>query len=157
LAQEARNAWEGICGNQALAHSADGRFFVEGPSGRCCLVRESATGRVVRELADSRGAFFGLFAPDASRVLLWHTSATGMGFAGVRLYDARTGRVTGEIKPVDYLGYPVFSPDGRIVAWGDRAHDVRLHDAVSGRVVRTLSSRRGLATEGSDASHLLFS
>src|SRR5262249_49908190 len=80
-----------------------------------------------------------------------------MGFAGVRLYDARTGRVTGEIKPVDYLGYPVFSPDGRIVAWGDRAHDVRLHDAVSGRVVRTLSSRRGLATAGSDASHLLFS
>jgi hypothetical protein len=146
-------AWEGICGDQALAHSADGRLFVDRQQRVC----ETATGRVLRELDSEQRAFFGLFSADASRVLLWHSAADGQPRDPVRLYDARTGKKTGEIIPVDAAGYPVFSPDARLVAWAQRSNDVRLYDGGTGTLTRTLRSRRALPGAECDSFHLLFS
>jgi hypothetical protein len=59
-------------------------------------------------------AFFGLFSPDASRVLLCHSGSRREGVDGIRLYDVRTGKASGEFDPVNPAGRSlVFSPDGR--------------------------------------------
>jgi WD40 repeat protein len=156
LSHERRNAWEGICGEKALAHSGDGRLFLDG-SGANVRLREVATGRVVRALEGARWAFLGLFSPDATRVLLWHSAVTGQDGQRVRLYDARTGKRSGEIEIGDRAGYPVFSPDGRFVAWADCLHAVRLHDAVTGKLVRTLRSSRPLPRPDCNTADLFFS
>jgi WD40 repeat protein len=155
-AQESRKVWEGTCGALALAHSADEKLFLDS-SGGSVRIREAATGRVVRELEGTPSAFFGLFSPDAARLLLWHSSASGDGCEGVRLHDAGTGKVTGEIRPVDRSGYPVFSPSGKLVAWADRDLGVHLYDATTGKVVRTLRSSRPLFKAECNDAHLLFS
>jgi hypothetical protein len=131
-------------------------LFVDCDDGKV-RVRETTTGRVMREL-EGRSAYFGLFSPDATHVLLWHSAGNRENFEGMlRLYDAKTGKKTGEIKPINTAGYPVFSPDGRFVAWTDSANTVHLHDAATGKSSHTLTSTRSLPkTECNDAK-LLFS
>jgi WD40 repeat protein len=156
LSREPRHAWEGICGNQALAHSADGRLFADRRKDRI-RARESATGRAVCQVECPPWAFFGLFSPDAARLLLWHPRADGHSWETAGLYDARTGRKSGEIKVADRAGYPAFSPDGRLVAWAEQGHAVRLHDAATGKLVRTLRSSQPLPEAECNDASLLFS
>ncbi|HJZ90727.1 MAG TPA: PQQ-binding-like beta-propeller repeat protein, partial [Gemmataceae bacterium] len=156
-AHEPRRAWEGICGDRAVAHSGDGTIFVDRRDDRTCL-RDTATGRVVRELEGAPGAFFGLFSPDASRVLVWHSSLLREDVDGIRLYDVRTGKSSGEFQTANAAGRSVeFSPDGRFVAWTDHAHSIHLHDAATGNPVRTLSPRRPPTKAECNYADLLFS
>src|SRR5262249_57282207 len=74
-----------------------------------------------------------------------------------RLYDAKTGKALSEIKPEDRVGHPVFSPNGRLVAWADRANAVHLHDAVTQKVVRSLRSSVPLPKGECDNAGLAFS
>ena len=130
---------EGIGRDRPLAHSPDGRLFIDQPDHHT-RVRDSATGRVIRELTDAPAAFFGLFSPNGNRVLLQGSPPGQLGPYIANLYDVRTGRKTGQIAD-DRQGYPVFSPDGRLVAWADDTHAVHLYDAESGKAIRTLAAK----------------
>lgn len=148
-----RRAWEGICGNQALAHSEDGRRFLEGDRAGVC-VRDTATGRQLLRLDAPPRAFFGLLSTDNARALAWHS--TGGGDA-VFLYETTTGKKTGEIKPGEWAGYPVFSPGGRLVAWAAHDNTVRLFDGKTGKFLDALRPYRRLPNEGCDDARLAFS
>ncbi|HKB02593.1 MAG TPA: hypothetical protein VKD90_10260, partial [Gemmataceae bacterium] len=153
---ESRHLREGICGDGARAHSADGRLFVDDRDGRT-RVCESATGRVVSELDGAPRAFFGLFTPDARRVLLWLSGSQPGADDGIRLYDVRTGKLSGRFETKNAVGRSVvFSPDGRLVAWTDQSHTVRLHDAATGKTVRALPPARPLPRAECDDARLLF-
>jgi WD40 repeat protein len=77
----------------------------------------------------------------------------------LKLYDTATGKKSGEIKLENRMSWvvPVFSPDAKTIGWVDRAHDVHLHDAVTGKLVRTLRSTQDLPRNECNDADLLFS
>jgi WD40 repeat protein len=146
LTREPQKGHEGCGLDRPLAHSPDGRLFVDQPftnqPERHTRIRDVATGRVVRELVDAPGAFFGLFSPDGNRVLLQWSPPGQLGPDSVSLYDIRTGKKTGEFPSSDSVGRAfTFSPDSRMLAWPDESHAVHLVDAESGKALRTLAAR----------------
>ncbi|HEY7424229.1 MAG TPA: PQQ-binding-like beta-propeller repeat protein [Gemmataceae bacterium] len=158
LRQERRQAENAGC----LAYSADERLFVDNvvADGRF-RVREATTGRVLRELeTDGQNAFEGWFSPDASQVLLLKRSPRSRnGFPDLlQLYDAKTGKKLAAIEMDIVRIDPAISPNGRLVAWTDGVNAVHLHDAVTGKVLRTLRFSKPLP-ESADHRHaqLLFS
>jgi WD40 repeat protein len=168
LTNEARHFWEGTCGNQVLAQSDDGRFIVDEIGiAESVRIRETATGRVLVKLEDDPWWIcFGLFSPDATRLMLERYLMERTKDGGIRggkepnvlrLYDVTTGKKSGEIKFVDAAGRPAYSPNGRIVAWADRAGAIHLHDAVTGKLVRTLRSLRPLPDIEFHDSNIVFS
>jgi hypothetical protein len=155
LTHQPRKAWE----VDALAHSADGRLFLD-KSWPKVRVREAATSRVLRELETHGYAHEGLFSPDATRVLLQYPANEKKPREHpevFRLFDVKTGKVSGQIKPKGSVGLPVFSPNGRLVAWADRANAVHLHDAVTGKAVRSLRSSVPLPERECADAGLVFS
>jgi WD40 repeat protein len=155
LTHESSNPWEG----EVLARSSDGRLFLDDPNGYV-RVREVATGRLLLQLPGDRTTHFAAFSPDATRVLLFHYSDNNLPTV-FRLYDVKTGKIVGEIMPTDRKKYPsgnpVFSPDGRFIAWADATHDVHVNDALTGKVVRTLRSSQLTVVNESTGATLLFS
>jgi WD40 repeat protein len=151
-----RNTWEGICGDQAVAHTEDGRYFVAGRGEHPLKLCDTSTGKVVRDLECIR-PIFGMFSQDTTRLLIWCGDLTGEN-DGFRLYNPQTGKKTGEMTTPRRIGYyPAISPDGRLIAWADRSHAVHLHDGTTGNLVRTLRNVRALDTKECNDASLLFS
>jgi WD40 repeat protein len=116
-------------------------------------LRETATGRTLHALGDSGGVNYGLFSPDASRVLVCHWEPPVM-----RLYDTRTGQAVGEFPaPHAVRRAAAFSPDGKVLGWVDEARAVHLHDAATGRLLRTLAPERPVPPGKCTDASLLFS
>jgi WD40 repeat protein len=160
LSNQLKKPWEGICGELALAHSADGRLFIDSHFESYARVREAATGRVLRTLDHGRlSVCFGLFSPDAAHALLecYPLEKGTVGPDAFWLFDVKTGKKTGEIKTEYDVGRPVFSADGRFIARADHRNAAYVHDAVTGKIVRTLRSSRPLAKTECDDVDLLFS
>ena len=149
-----RNPWVIEC----LEHSTDDRFFLDIAKNRV-RVRETATGRILRELSWDRFPDAARFSPDASRVLLWSDSQEGdrQSRMKVHLYDVNTGEAAKTFKPLALVGAPIFSPNGRRIAWADNNNAVHMYDVRAGKTVRTLRSSRSLASSTCDDAHLLFS
>jgi WD40 repeat protein len=171
LSQVPRQAWE-IGGSESEAQSNDSRFFVDEVNRRI-RIRSTSTGLIVHELDkdDWRGTF-ARFSPDATRLALrryfMETGIDKDGNAWIRLgkereklclYDTKTGKKSGEIKLENGLSWvvPVFSPDGKTLAWADHANDVHLHDAVTGKLMRTLRSIQPLPSKECNDGDVLFS
>ncbi len=165
LTEVQRNPWERGRGNS--------RFIVASVNEDVCL-RDTSTGRVLHELEKlgSHPYWESRFSPDASRLALrrelWEKITDKNGESKfrqsddspvVRLYDTGSGKKSGEIKLKHELSYdaPIFSPDGRTIAWLDRANDVHLHDAVTGKLVRTLQSVSSLPANECRHGDLIFS
>jgi WD40 repeat protein len=157
LARAARNLWEGFCADPPIAHSADGRLYIHQPTKTLLCVCETATGRLLHKWPTDRWTIMGQFSPDAKRVLLWHGVNHGLDVTPVRLYEVQTGKQTGEFVPDDPVDHPVYSPDGRFFTWADRTGAVRFHDAVTGKIARTLRSARELPGGECKGGRLLFS
>lgn len=133
LRRESRKAWEADC----LAQSADGKLSLEyfsEPFGERVCIRETATGCLLHTLRTQ--PHFAAFSPDATRLLL--SISHGEGCYNLPLYDVQTGKKLSEIQMVEKRGEPVFSSNGRLLAWADRTGVVHLHDAATGKNVRTL-------------------
>ncbi|MGH7221973.1 MAG: WD40 repeat domain-containing protein, partial [Gemmataceae bacterium] len=158
LRYEPLHAWEIERLFALLAASADDQLFLDTSKDRV-RIRETATGRVLRVLDDDsdRTSVYGWFSPDAQRVLL----RSGYEYIPprpdmFRLYDVKTGKKTGEFK-TELKGHRVLSRNGRLVACVTGDGVVHLHDAATGKSVRTLrSSRPHLESEG-DNARLVFS
>lgn len=138
LASTPRGVWEGICGEQVLTHSPGGEYYAAKKEETLGL-HETATGKLLRPL-DGGGPYpiNGQFSEDGSRLFLWH-GGIGEDFHGIRLFNPKSGRKTGQFATPDRVGYwPAFSQDGKQIAWLDSANVVHVHDGVSGEEFRTL-------------------
>jgi WD40 repeat protein len=89
--------------------------------------------------------------------LLWSWTSHEDEGEGLRLFDVRTGKKTTEFKPADIAGYPDLSPNGRTVAWANKANGVTLYDATTGRVTAKMQSVRALFDREPDDASLVFS
>ncbi len=170
--QRPRNVWEGICGNQAIAHGVDGRLFVDEINNIVCI-RDTSTGKVVHELKkDGWSGSFGRFSPDASRLALRrYLRESGINKDGnywislskksevLRLYDTKTGVKTGDIELKNGLSWvvPVFTRDGKTIGWVDYFGDVHLHDSTTGKLIRSLRSTLPLRKRECNDAELLLS
>jgi WD40 repeat protein len=154
LTVKGRKSWD----NPYLDHSTDDRLFLDLSESRL-RVRETATGRILCELEkDDWNVAFSQFSPDATQVLLCKIKDRQALFPDLfRLYNTKTGKVLAEIEPVGHIVALVFSPNGRLIAWTNNTGTVYLHDAVTGKAIRTLRSSRPLPGTEFDSAILLFS
>jgi WD40 repeat protein len=157
LSREPRPAPPRSDSDYVLARSLDGRFSVENTE-RGVRLRETATGRAVRTLTAEQFISVALFSWDGARVLLWHEHPLDTKTESIRIYDTRTGKPLGNIPLRDPLSRKwALSPDGRLIAWADHFNDVHLHDATTGKLVRTLHSARPLPKAQCDDGLFFFS
>ena len=165
--------WEGGCGSQATSPCNISRFYLENVNDQICM-RDTSTGQVLHELekVGLHPYWIGRFSADATRLALrrdlWETTTDKEGKLRfqlsddspvLRLYDTRTGKISGEIKLNDDMSWvlPLFSPDGQTLACLNRANDVHLHDAVTGKLIRTLRSSQPFPANECKDGYLLFS
>jgi WD40 repeat protein len=99
------------------------------------LFVDAATGNVRFRLAWPANQGMGrlVFAADAKQF------AVAVGASPIRLYDTATGKIVRELNPG--TAFPiVFSPDGKKLAWGDKA--VFLEDLTTGQVTAVAPAAR---------------
>jgi WD40 repeat protein len=141
-------AWDFATGkvkSHAAAAPTDGYYTAFSPDGRTLASHgalvDTATGKERLKLqgaARPHGHY--CYSPDGRLVagLLTHTEQEGMRFTtkmtGIQVWEAATGRAVRRI-PTDWVGRPVFSPDGRHVAAADM-ECIRLWDLASGEIAR---------------------
>jgi WD40 repeat protein len=113
------------------------------------LLWDAATGRLRGEIGKpSLGEILELWHP-ASDVRHWAISPDGNSLVttryGIRFWDIATAKQTGRI---DCDGWPeggtsvAFSPDSRVLATSDAAHNVRLWNVATGRVTHRLAAHK---------------
>lgn len=73
---------------------------------------------------------------------------------GVRVWDVSSGAVILTLTGAEDDRGAVFSPDGREIAWDD-GKDIKIADAVTGRVTRTIAGAKGLRAFSADSQLLL--
>ncbi len=147
--------------------SSDGKFVaavVRQKPHVAIRVWESATGRLVAELAGARPPF--AFSPDGRQMLAATAGLEGRPGTVVKLWDIATSR---ELFSLSGRRWPVasvaFSPDGRLLATVDTYfhppdttgdQDVKLWDANTGRPVQSFAAKAGLSLQFSPDSRLLL-
>ena len=109
-----------------IAYAPDGRTLGAIDSDRVFLW-DIATGKELRRLP---GHFLGgiAYAPDGK------TLATAYG-RNILCWESETGRQLREFKCGEEIQGLAYSPDGKSIAWLNRANDLRLVDAVTGKVL----------------------
>jgi WD40 repeat protein len=130
LRRGGRKAWEI---ESCLVYSADGQVFLDWYDCRT-RVRETGTGRILHTLPESLPS--AEFSSDATRLVLYYENSERLTY--FHLYDVQTGKKSGEFQEVECCSKPVFSANGRLLAWADCTGAVHLHDAASGKSIRTL-------------------
>jgi WD40 repeat protein len=120
------------------AISPDARLVVLSGKDGVVRIRDIRTGRVIRELAGHpQGVSSGSFSPDGKMLL---TS----GINRVRLWDVASGKIKRE---ATVEGEPqVFFVDGKTVVQASE-DTIRVLDALTGKEIRQLRSRRGRIRE----------
>jgi WD40 repeat protein len=123
----------------AAAFHPDGSRVASGGNDRVVTLWDAATGQSVRTFAGHTREIRELaFAPDGKSLVSSSTDGT------VKSWDVAAGSLirTVEDHKVGEIGEIAYSPDGKIVAsagGGERA--VRLYDAATGELVRTLKGQ----------------
>jgi dipeptidyl aminopeptidase/acylaminoacyl peptidase len=126
----------------ALSH--DGRFATWQSTGRSYVVQEFASGKSVEIKLENSPGFAG-FSPDGKLLAIgdtfWEPKLEGEGVSKVKLFDV-TGKL---VRTFDSPGpgaiTPVFSPDAKTLAVGNRNYQTCLYDVETGKLLHTLPRR----------------
>jgi WD40 repeat protein/serine/threonine protein kinase len=129
-----------------VAYSPDCRTVLTGSANGVAQLWETATGRPVGaplRHPHPRIRVAG-FSSDGKKVATACVGKTTVDSA-VRVWDAATGLpLTPWIEQQDHVAALDFSPDGKLLATGDYAHDVQLWDASTGERARTPLRQRDI-------------
>lgn len=126
-----------------LATSADGKYraWVEQKAPKYLL--EDVAGKKTTEIEFGGSGSSCAFSPDGKTLAIgYNVFPPGMpnGFSESRLYDTATGKLLHTLEQDDQGGLtPVFSPDGKTLAVGNRNHPTKLYDVKTGKVLHTLN------------------
>ena len=133
-------------------YSPDGRWFLEWTGAVECRfrgrtlfnktesfrlhVRETSTSRVVCQLEGhyDNGSGF-VFAPNSDQVLVPVYDAENSEY---KVYNVASGKQQCLFHQTKNATAPVFSPDGRLLAWADKEYIIHLLDAATGKTIRKL-------------------
>jgi WD40 repeat protein len=85
------------------------------------------------------------FSPDGKLIAIgsmyWDPNAEGVGHSELMLFDAAGKHLKTFDRTPPGAQTPVFSPDGKILAVGNRNDKTILHEATTGKILHTLSKR----------------
>lgn len=85
------------------------------------------------------------FSPDGKLIAIgsmyWSPDAEGVGHSELMLFDAAGKHLKTFERTPPGAQTPVFSPDGKILAVGNRNDKTILHEATTGKILHTLSKR----------------
>jgi WD40 repeat protein len=125
------------------AVSKDGRFvtWIQ-PDPTVFVVQEVASGKTF-EIDAGEYPGGAMFSPDGKLLAIgftyWDPNAEGVGYSEMRLFDVK-GKL---LRTLDKDGpgtlLPVFSPNGKLLAVGNRNSETRLFEVASGKLLHTLS------------------
>ncbi len=114
---------------EAIAVSADGRWFASVGKDRALVVRAIETGQLQFRWDEGQGTLASVaFAPDSSRVAVVEASGETK---WLRLFDLETGSLELERQHPDGIRSVAFSPDGDRVLTSDNVGIVRIWDVAS--------------------------
>jgi WD40 repeat protein len=101
----------------------------------------TADGAFVRTLAGAAGGVQDLaFSPDGSKLISGGEVVFGGGASALQLWDVASASVIKQLSPAGNMVFSVdWSPTGALVAAGDQANIVRIWNATTGALVRTLN------------------
>ena len=113
--------------------SWDAEFHTPADGNARLLLWEADTGRVVRELAQAKGAQMLAFSPNGERL------AAGDMDASPNVWDVASGELLFELKGhADKVKAIAFSPDGDWIATGSADGSLRIWNAASGEAIKVL-------------------
>jgi len=130
-----------------FAHSSDGKYLAWCPGGTTAYTVTDTTSDKTIEIgigadADPCNA---AFSPDGKLLaigrIVWDPNAVDDGYSEVRLYDI-TGKHVRTLATSGAGGLrPVFSPDGKTLAVGNRNYETRLFEVATGKLLHKLDAR----------------
>jgi WD40 repeat protein len=122
----------------ALAFSPDGRYVLSGGTEAATRLWNRQTGQPVRTFVGSdAGTMAASFSPDSSRVL----TTVGLPNPGARLWNTETGQLEREFRwPGGWPMAAIFSHDGTKIATRSQDERIRIFDASTGLLMRTLTN-----------------
>jgi WD40 repeat protein len=126
-----------------FAMSPDGKLVAwsEGEGG-VYTVQETAGGKTFEIKVGARGGY-AAFSPDGSLLAIGHNLATASdldeGYCEMKIWDT-TGRLVRTLEGSKQGGLtPMFSPDGKTLAVGNRNYETRLFEVATGKLLHTLN------------------
>ncbi len=126
-----------------FARSRDGKFLTwTERNSTCYFVLDTEAGRTVEiDLGDHPGN--AAFSPDGKLLAIgktfWDPGQEGVGQSEMLLFDT-SGKLLRTLEKSGPGGLkPVFSPDGKILAVGNRNYETRLFDVATGKLLSTLT------------------
>jgi WD40 repeat protein len=125
----------------AVAFSPDGKI-IAGADRKSIALWEAATGRQLwTQGAESAWVESLAFSPDGKTLASCGAAERNTQAGRVVLWETATGRVLRRMETAKNLGPVAFSPDGRLLAAGDRGSAVNLWETATGRPLRTLEDQ----------------
>lgn len=127
----------------SIAVSPDGKHLTwVGRGQKRYTIQETASGKTIEiEIGDNPGA--AAFSPDGKQVAIgstfWDPNVEGAGHSEMRMFDTK-GKEVRSLGKTSRPGAlrPVFSPDGKVLAVGNRNYETQLFDAATGKLLHRL-------------------
>lgn len=128
-----------------FAVSRDGKLMAWTGRDRKSYTIQETAGEKSFKIEPGHDAGYASFSPDGKLVALgstfWDPKAEGAGYSEVKLYDL-SGKL---VRTLDKTGpgavHPVFSPDGKTLAVGNRNYETCLYDVATGKLLHKIERR----------------